>query len=300
MSTFRLAHLSDPHLAPPPQRASLRDLVSKRLLSRISWRRKRVHAHRPEVLAAIVADLAGQAPDHIAITGDLTNFSAPEEFAAARLWLESLGDARGVTVSPGNHDALVARGGGERFATWTPWLGDAGHARFPQARIRGPVAVVNLCSATPTAPLLAQGALGGDQIAEAASLLEALGGQGLFRVVLVHHPISGGVVSGRKALTDRAALREVLRTAGAELVLHGHAHEAVMGAVPGPRGPIPVLGAPSASAIPDGRHEPARWHMVEIDAQAQGFTVRIIARGFAPGSQQIEELGRYVLPSAQG
>ena len=298
MPTFRLAHLSDPHLAPPPQRASLRDLMSKRLLSRISWRRKRARAHRPDVLAAIVADMARQAPDHIVITGDLTNFSAPEEFAAARLWLETLGDARDVTVSPGNHDALVARGGGERFATWAPWFGDRGEVAFPQVRVRGGVAIVNLCSARPTAPLLAQGALGAGQIAQAAAILEALGGQGLFRVVLVHHPITAGVVSGRKALTDQAGLQEVLHLAGAEVVLHGHAHEAVVSSTPGPRGPIPVLGVPSASAIPDGRHAPARWHMVEIDTE--DGAARIIARGFAPHSDQIEELGRYGLSTLQG
>jgi 3',5'-cyclic AMP phosphodiesterase CpdA len=140
--------------------------------------------------------------------------------------------------------------------------------------------------------------LGADQIAQAAAALEALAAQGLFRVVLVHHPITSGVVSGRKALTDQAALREVLRVTGAELVLHGHAHEAAVSSTPGPRGAIPVLGAPSASAIPGGRHAPARWHMIEIDTEGGG--VRIIARGFAPGSDHVEELGRYGLPALQG
>lgn len=296
MKTFRLAHLSDPHLTPPSLGASPHRLSAKRLLSQASWRRKRSAAHRPEVLDAIVADIAAQEPDHIVVTGDLTNFAAPEEFAAARLWLEGLAAPRDLTVSPGNHDALVGAGGPERFAPWTPWLGDESAPSFPQARVRGPVAIVNLCSAVPTAPLLAQGVLGDAQIAAAEELLAELGRRDLYRVVLVHHPVVSGVVSRRKSLTDQAALREVLKSAGAELVLHGHAHAAVVATTPGPKGPIPVLGVPSASAVPGGHGEAARWHMVEVDAApGGGFSTRIVARGFN-GPDRVEELGRYVLP----
>ena len=87
------------------------------------------------MLAAIVADLKAHAPDHIAITGDLTNFASSVEHEAARAWLEALGPAREITVSPGNHDALIeAKGDGEPFAAWAPWLGDDGAAAFALAR----------------------------------------------------------------------------------------------------------------------------------------------------------------------
>ena len=39
--------------------------------------------HRADMLAALVADLKGQAPDHIAVTGDLVNLSLTNEFAPA-------------------------------------------------------------------------------------------------------------------------------------------------------------------------------------------------------------------------
>lgn len=296
MQTFRLAHLSDLHLQPP---ARARSYAPKRVLSEASWRRRRSATHRPEALAAIVADVTAQKPDHIAITGDLTNFSAPEEIAAAGRWLEALAPADALTVSPGNHDALVGAAGADRFRAWAPWLGDAGEARFPQVRERGRVAIVNLCSAVPTAPLLAQGSLGREQLAELADLLSGLGRRRLHRVVLLHHPPVRGVVPKRKSLTDDDAFRQVLHTAGAELVLHGHAHEAVVSATTGPRGPIPVLGVPSASAAPDGHAQPARWHLIEIDEQSEGFAARVISRGFGEGGK-VEELGRYALASAQG
>lgn len=270
------------------------DVFSKRLLSRFAWRRKR-HRHSAEVLAAIAADVRAAAPDHVAVTGDLTNFATPEEFAAAAGWLESLGEPAAVTVSPGNHDALTARRTPERFAPWRPWLGDAPDADFPYVRIRGLVALVNACSAVPTALHLAQGALGAEQLARLAEVLAATQAQGLFRVLMVHHPVSPGAVSGRKALVDAEALRAVLRQHGAELVLHGHAHEALLNRIAGPGGAaIPVLGVPSASTPPGGHDPAARWNLIEIARGAAGFQVRVEARGITEGAR-VEPLGGYTI-----
>ncbi len=295
MSIYRIAHLSDPHLPPPPGAFGLRDVFTKRLLSRIAWRKKR-KVHRPEVLAALVADLQAAAPDHVVISGDLTNFASPVEIATARAWLEGLGAASDHTVSPGNHDALAGVGGPERFAIWSPWLGDTGEASFPQVRVRGPVAIFNLCSAVPTAPHLATGRLGQDQIERLNAALADPAYAGLFRLVVLHHPPHPGAVSKRKRLEDQDALRAVLARHGADLVLHGHAHEALVGSLPGPGGAtIPVLGVPSASAKPS-RHAPARWHQIEIEPRPEGgHAVRVVARGLSETGTEITELGRFTL-----
>lgn len=300
MSIFRLAHLSDPHLPPPRGAFGWRDLLSKRLLSRIAWRRKH-REHRPEVLAAIVADVKAQRPDHIAITGDLTNYASPAEYQAARLWLEALGPAGEITVSPGNHDALVVgAGGAESFAAWTPWLGDDGAVRFPQVRVRDGVAIFNLCSAVPTAPHLATGRLGEAQLERLDALLGDPAYRDAFRVLLIHHPPVSGAVSKRKSLEDQDALRALLARRGADLILHGHAHEAMVATVPGPgEAMIPVLGVPSASAMGQRGHPAARWHGVEIARQADGrIEVRVVARGLDPRTGETAELGRYVLAQA--
>lgn len=293
LTVFRLAHLSDPHLPPPPLPFRWADVASKRLLSRFAWRRKR-HRHLRPVLDAITADVAARAPDHVAITGDLINFATPEEFKAARAWLEGLGDPADVTISPGNHDALAAAGAPAGFEPWRPWLGDRADDSFPRLRTRGPVAIVNLSSATPTALHLAQGTLGAGQLEQARALLSESGRQGLYRIVLVHHPVAPGAVSNRKALTDAAGLRAVLAEAGAELVLHGHAHEALLTSVPGPEGAIPALGVPSAST-PTGLHDqPARWNEIEIARDGEGFQTRVVARGITR-DLEVERLGAYVL-----
>jgi 3',5'-cyclic AMP phosphodiesterase CpdA len=308
LSAFRLAHISDLHLTPPPRGAL--ELQLKLWLSRFAWRRKR-RRHSAEALAAVIDDIKAQGADHIAITGDLTNFATPEEFAAARAWLEALAPSDQVTVSPGNHDALVDRGGQARFAQWAPWLGDAEApgfpaTGFPQVRRRGGVALVNLCSAVPTAPHLAQGVLDPAQLARLPQVLRRLGDEGLFRVLLIHHPPVAGMVTRRKALRQGPELLSILRAEGAELVLHGHAHQASVATAPGPRGPIPILGVPPASG--DGGHgEGARWHAIEIDgpqvdgvhagATGGGWQVRVIARGRGAGGE-MAELGRYVLAPA--
>lgn len=295
VSIFRLAHLSDPHLPPPKGAFGWRDIASKRLLSRIAWRRKH-REHRPEVLAALVADIHAYAPDHIVVTGDLTNFAARVEVDAARDWLRELGAPEKVTLSPGNHDALVGLTHPRRFEPWAPWMGDDDETHFPRVRLRGGMAVFNLCSAIPTAPHLATGALGGEQLDRLEALLADPAHRDLFRMILLHHPPTSGAVSGRKALKDQTALRAVLERQGADLVLHGHAHEALVGALPGPGGvTIPVLGVPSASAQGRGKHPAARWHAIEVEP---GVATRVIARGLDPRSGTPVELGRYVLPPA--
>lgn len=265
--------------------------LTKRLFSWSSWRRKRSKHHKREILDAIVADIAAYAPDHLVITGDLINFAADKEFVAARAWLQSLGDARDVTVTPGNHDALAGGGG---FDPWAEWLEDAPTETFPKVRVRENVAVICVNTGLPTAPFLATGTCGDAQLARLAALLDELKARGLFRIIAIHHPPTPGG-SPRKALTDQKALREVLGRHGAELILHGHTHVPLLGSVKGPDGPIPAVCAPSASQRPVGKNNAARWHGIEIDKDGNGWTVRVAIRGFAPDGDAIQALGQYRL-----
>ena len=79
--------------------------------------------HRREVLDALVADLREQAPDHVAITGDLVNISLPAEFVQAAVWLRAAGRRPSeVTVIPGNHDAYVEVKWREAWAHWSDYM----------------------------------------------------------------------------------------------------------------------------------------------------------------------------------
>jgi 3',5'-cyclic AMP phosphodiesterase CpdA len=272
MAAFTLAHLSDPHLPPMPA-ARLRDLAGKRALGYLNWTRNRHKFHRREVLDALVSDLQAQVPDQIAVTGDLVNLALDAEFAPARAWLESVGAADRVTVIPGNHDAYV-RATRHRFAeAWGDYLrGDEapdGDVAFPLLRRRGALALISASSAVPTPPLMATGWLGRNQLAELDRMLAGLAAEQAFRVLLVHHPLRSE--SRYKRLTDSADLLALLQRHGVELVLHGHDHIHSTIWIDGPRGKIPVIGVPSASAIAHGRYPAAAYNLFSIEREGTAW-----------------------------
>lgn len=257
---MRFAHVSDLHLPFEP-RLTWQQRFSKRQLSAWSWRRRRA-VQRPEILDALRTDLAAARPDQLLVTGDITNFALPEEFARAASWLAGLSDQMRVNVVPGNHDALVPVTPAQGIERWRAFTGQL--TDWPWVQTQDGVAFIGLCSAWPTAPLLASGHLGRPQLKRLEQQLEEQRAAGRLRVVLLHHPVVDGAVSARKALRDRRGLRDVLRRAGAELVLHGHAREARLESVAGPQGPIPVLCVPSSSALPNRHDAAARWHLVTL------------------------------------
>ena len=287
---FRFAHFSDPHL-PLGRPVRLRALAGKRLLGYLSWRRARHKLHQPEVLAALLADVAAHSPDHIVVTGDLINISLPEEFERARDWLEQVGPPDRVSLVPGNHDATVAVPRDVGLGRWQPWMtGDGADPALPFVRVRGPVAFVGLSTALPTPPLLATGRVGAAQAARLEEVLRDLARRDLFRVVLMHHPPVRVGRSERKALTDRSRVQAVLARAGAELVLHGHHHREHVAHLPGPGGDaIPVIGVASASAAPVGCAQAARWIQFTVERPAAGgWRLAVLVRGYESGGFRTE------------
>ena len=71
---------------------------------------------------------------------------------------------------------------------------------FPSLRRRGPLALIGVSSAVPTAPLMATGWLGRDQLEALERLLIGLSTEQLFRVLLIHHPLRSDARA--KRLTD--------------------------------------------------------------------------------------------------
>lgn len=293
-----LAHLSDPHL--PLPRPRLAELAGKRALGFLNWHRGRRHEHRFEILEAIVRDLEASAPDHVAVTGDLVNIALPGEFAPALDFLARVGPPDRVTFVPGNHDTYVRATMEHSSRHWGAYMrGDdpagAQAGRFPFLRRRGPVALVGLSTAVPTAPFMATGKLGPAQLRELGTRLAGLAAEGSFRVVLLHHPPAPFEADRLRKLTDAAQFRQVLREHGAELVLHGHTHVHSLAWLDGPAGRIPAVGVPSASASLAEDHERASYNLYRIEGRPGGWRCEAISRGLAAATGSVVELGRRML-----
>ncbi|MGQ4273339.1 metallophosphoesterase family protein [Terrihabitans sp. B22-R8] len=305
---FTLAHLSDPHLGPLP-RPTFRELFSKRILGYTNWRVRRRGRHDMTCLAALTQDLLAQKCDHIAVTGDLAVIGLDAEFVPARAFLETLGSPDHVSAIPGNHDVYVSGTADHPQLHWAEYMaGDnervVGSPFFPYVRRRGNVALIGLSSAVPTGFHSAQGRLGKEQCYALTDILRQLDEEGLFRIVMIHHPPSGtGDVLRR--LTDARRIKRSLLRAGAELVLHGHNHRHERISLLGRTGPVPVIGVPSASIGPGHPHSPGAYNIYRIDGEKGAWRCEMISRGFAPGDGEITERSRTFLcgadiPAASG
>jgi 3',5'-cyclic AMP phosphodiesterase CpdA len=284
-----LAHLSDPHLAPLPE-PSWSDLIGKRMTGYINWQKKRRFVHDPAVLSAVAADIRAQAPDHIAVTGDIANIALPAEFSHGRDWLESLGSAQNVTFVPGNHDIYVREAGAFAARQWGPYMcDDNGEDGFPFVRRRGNVALIGLSTGVPTAPFLATGWLGTKQLAEFAAILNSLKDEDLFRIVLIHHPPVSDA-SRYKRLMDASILKRIIAAHGADLLLHGHDHARMINWLHGPKGTrIPAIGVPSASSAPGRDKDAAGYNLYRIDGSARAWRCDMISRGLGPEGTVVQQ-----------
>jgi diadenosine tetraphosphatase ApaH/serine/threonine PP2A family protein phosphatase len=90
---------------------------------------------------------------------------------------------------------------------------------------------------------------------------------------MIHHPPKRGLVPWRKSLLDHREVAALLRRTGAEIVLHGHSHDATLTHIPGTD--IPLLGVASASLMDKREHRQACWNHLSIHAQDDGWAIQM-------------------------
>lgn len=217
------AHITDVHL--PTTAAKPYELLSKRVLSYLSWHLKRKKHHLKHVTDALIKDMRTFAPDHICVTGDVTNLGLRSELKQAQQWLETLGDAHSISFVSGNHDTLTPwaeRAKHQFFGTWMQ--SDDGATAAPYVHIRGNVAFIGVDTGVATLPFLATGKVGKAQMQRLEHVLQETKEQGLYQVVLIHHPPLPNINKPRKALVDAEEFAQLLDRTQPNLVLHGHNH----------------------------------------------------------------------------
>ena len=295
----RFAQISDPHLS-SLEDVHAGDLLNKRALGYLSWRRKRRFEHRTDVLQALQQDLELDELDQLLVTGDLTHIGLPSEFRQASQWLRGLGSPQKLALVPGNHDSCVEEDWDKTYALWREYM-DSDHPAdrreelFPSLRVRDKLAFIGISTACPKPPLMATGTADAAQLARLPGILRETREQGLFRVVYLHHCPLPGAEKWRKRLTNADELSAILIAEGAELVLHGHGHRAHRHELATAAGQTPVLAVPSASALGLHGADTAAYNCYAVSEREGGWQLEIAFRQYDRESGTFLEAGQSTL-----
>ena len=291
---MRIAHLSDLHLLSLDGAVPFR-LFNKRLTGYLNLRFHRKSVHKPFAVQAAAREIVRLGIDHVVITGDLSNLALEGEFELVRRFLdEELGlPPDRISIIPGNHDAYTSgahrtRRFATKFARFLtsdlPELTVPGEA-FPYVHLRGPTAIIGLSTALPRLPLVASGAVGREQLAALARILEHPEVRARTPVILQHHPIHNPASRAKTALeglTDAAEEAHVLRRLRRGLLLHGHLHRRIHRTLATEGGHLDAVGSTSTSLIHASDERMAGFNVYDVGTDGRIESI---------GSQRLEADG---------
>ncbi|MEP7123719.1 MAG: metallophosphoesterase [Byssovorax sp.] len=291
---MRIAHLSDLHLLSLDGAVPFR-LFNKRLTGYLNLRFHRKSVHKPFAVHAAAREIVRLGIDHVVITGDLSNLALEGEFELVRRFLdEELGlPPDRVSIIPGNHDAYTSGAHrARRFATTfaryltsdLPELTAPGEV-FPYVHLRGPTAIIGLSTALPRMPLVASGAVGREQLAALARILEHPDVRARTPVILQHHPIHNPASRAKTALeglTDADHEAHVLRRLRRGLLLHGHLHRRIHRTLVTEGGHLDAVGATSTSLLHASDERMAGFNVYDVGTDGRIESI---------GSQRLEADG---------
>lgn len=193
-------------------------------------------AHQVARLGTLVSELA---PSAVVVSGDLTQRARHREFQQAKAFVGMLARQVPVFVVPGNHDV----------AWWTSPFGLLGRERIyskyqqyfgddlrPSLTVPGAVLVGVLSSHGVAVgsvtwnlrDLAVKGHLPFEEIERATAVFQSAPAESL-KVLVLHHNVLPGPLSGRVGLARLGRTRRRILETGADLVLCGHDHQESIG-----------------------------------------------------------------------
>jgi len=258
-----LAHLTDIHVADE------RDYDD-------AWKAK-VRKHSEALLERLLRDLAAFRPDHVVLTGDITQTSRSAEFERARAHIDAHLPGIRVTALPGNHD----RWSGDALRHFERHFGDLaacdlGGRGFPFCHLAGDdVALVALDSSpwVPDAdPAEVKGFVDPAQLERLRTLAADPRLRSRLLVVLIHHHLRLSLEDEQAAdpkdptpLVNAGEVLAALQAAKVGLVLHGHRHKQMrLELVLGDRA-VPVLCPGSATRVDHRPERTGRYGLYRIE-----------------------------------
>jgi 3',5'-cyclic AMP phosphodiesterase CpdA len=97
---------------------------------------------------------------------------------------------------------------------------------------------------------------------------------------------------------DAAELKAVLYDEGADLVLHGHNHEAMFTRFDSAHGPVNIIAVPSASSAKRGGKPPAAWNMYQVHRREGAWTCNVTERSYDGASGKLATTREFKLDIA--
>lgn len=176
-----------------------------------------------EAVEAATAFALATPYDLMVVSGDLTQYGAPAEFASAAVWLEGIPGPK--LVMPGNHDTpwfgLMERLA-DPFGGFRRAIGPARESAFDSPALA--VRAFNSARGWQIRLNWSKGEVSRGQADRAALGLESAP-LGAVRIAACHHPLleaHGGAMTAKVRGGRRAA--RILARAGADIILTGHVH----------------------------------------------------------------------------
>jgi 3',5'-cyclic AMP phosphodiesterase CpdA len=227
--------------------------------------------HDTAVVEALLASLGEQAPDLVAVCGDLTQRARQVEFIEARRFLDRIVQPK--LVVPGNHDVplyglhrrLLAP-----FAKYDRHIASAGVGAFFSD---GDIAVLGLNTARRLT--FKNGRVSHEQMAEIRTAF-AHAPASVTKVVVTHHPLGVPTGAAPVELAGRSVLAlQAIAVSGVHLLLSGHHHHAASGGIDvetALHGSVLIVHAGTATSS-RVRGEGNTYNMLSIDGRALTVSV---------------------------
>ncbi|MDY6821031.1 MAG: metallophosphoesterase [Deferribacterota bacterium] len=244
---IRIAHLSDLHIN-NVSKITYKELFSKRLCGYCFWKSKKHKLFDYFIFDEIKKDIGLEKPDHIVITGDLTQLCTASEFKKARNYIQTLGANENITIIPGNHDFYTFAGKSLFYKEFCDFFSVNNYIDtknyLPFVKIIGNCAIIGINSAVVTPPFFSYGHLKKSQLEHLGLILKKLQ-YSYFNILLIHHPPIKGIIYKTKSLLNSRELIRILETGSINLVLHGHIHRFNLSYFNYRETNIPIISAPA-------------------------------------------------------